>query len=101
MDYAAYYRKADKADWQAYYDAVAEKMPTDPQATARTRDAEDTIPCEARNVMFNIAAEIKNTFHELGAPMPRCSKVAPWSTSAAEAAVTRISPPSSSGRTAR
>ncbi len=70
MDYAAYYRKADKADWQAYYDAVAEKMPTDPQATARTRDAEDTIPDEARNVMFNIAAEIKNTFHELGAPMP-------------------------------
>lgn len=101
MDYAAYYRKADKADWQAYYDAVAEKTPTDPQATARTRDAEDTIPCEARNVMFNIAAEIKTPSTSSARRCPRCSKVAPWSTSAAEAAVTRISPPSSSGRTAR
>ena len=72
MDYAAYYRKADKADWQAYYDAVAEKMPTDPQATARTRDAEDTIPCEARNVMFNIAAEIKTPSTSSARRCPRC-----------------------------
>ena len=36
----------------------------------RTRDAEGTIPGEARDKLFNIAAEIKNTFHEFGAPLP-------------------------------
>ena len=57
-------------DFQEYYDQIAELQGRDPQATARTRDAEGTIPDEARDVMFNIAAEIKNNFHELGSPIP-------------------------------
>lgn len=57
-------------DYIAYYNKIAEIQGRDPQATARTRDAEGTIPDEARNVMFNISAEIKNNFHEFGAPIP-------------------------------
>lgn len=69
MDYAAYYRKAD-GDYQAYYAALAAASGRDPQATARTRDANGTIPEEARPLLYNVSAEIKNTFHEFGAPLP-------------------------------
>lgn len=70
MDYAAYYRKAEADGYQAYYDAIAAAQGTDPQATARTRDANGTIPEEARGLLYNVSAEIKNTFHEFGAPLP-------------------------------
>ena len=70
MDYKAYYRKVDNGEYQAYYDALAKAANPDPQATARTRDANGTIPGEARDIMFNIAGEIKNWFHEFGAPIP-------------------------------
>ncbi|NHM13565.1 methyltransferase domain-containing protein [Xiamenia xianingshaonis] len=70
MDYEAYYRKSDRDGFTAYYQSIAEASPADPQATARTRDAEGTIPGEARDKLFNVAAEIKNTFHELGSPLP-------------------------------
>ncbi len=70
MDYSAWYRKVSDNDYQAYYDAIAAAQGDDPQATARTRDADGTVPGEARDKMFNVAAEIKNTFHELGAPIP-------------------------------
>ena len=69
MDYGAYYRKGN-GNYQAYYDALAAAQGADPQATARTRDAEGTIPGQARDKLFNVSAEIKNMFHELGSPMP-------------------------------
>lgn len=69
MDYGAYYRKATD-NYQAYYAAVAAAQGRDPQATARTRDANGTIPGEARPLLYNVSAEIKNTFHEFGAPLP-------------------------------
>ncbi|WP_165172583.1 methyltransferase domain-containing protein [Adlercreutzia sp. ZJ242] len=69
MDYAAYYRKAE-GDYLAYYAAIAQAQGRDPQATARTRDADGTIPEEARPLLYNVSAEIKNTFHEFGAPLP-------------------------------
>ena len=34
------------------------------------RNAEDAVPGEAKDKLFNVAAEIKNTFHEFGAPLP-------------------------------
>ena len=75
MDYEAYYRhvnleEAGPEAVQAYYDQLAAAAPTDPQATARTREADGTIPGEAKALLFNVSAEIKNTFHELGAPIP-------------------------------
>ena len=70
MDYHAYYRKVGAEGCQAYYDAIAKAQGIDPQATARTRNAEDAIPGEAKDKLFNVAAEIKNTFHEFGAPLP-------------------------------
>lgn len=70
MDYPAYYRKASRDGYRSYYDAISAAQGIDPQATARTRDAEGTIPGEAREKLFNVSAEIKNTFHELGSPMP-------------------------------
>ena len=69
MDYGAYYRKATDS-YQAYYDAIAAAQGRDPQATARTRDANGTIPEEARDLLYNVSAEIKNTFHEFGSPLP-------------------------------
>lgn len=68
MDYKAWY-KLD-VDPKEYYAQVAAAAPMDPQETARTRDAEGTIPGEARDKLFNVSAEIKNWFHEFGAPMP-------------------------------
>ena len=68
MDYHAYYRKAEAGGYQEYYDAIAKAQGIDPQATARTRNAEDAVPGEAKDKLFNVAAEIKNTFHEFGAP---------------------------------
>lgn len=68
MDYKAWYEV--ETDPVAYYAEIAQAMPTDPQATARTRDADGTIPGEARDKLFNISAEIKNLFHEFGSPMP-------------------------------
>lgn len=68
MDYKAWYTM--DMDPVAYYAQIAELAPADPQATARTRDADGTIPGEARGKLFNISAEIKNLFHELGSPMP-------------------------------
>lgn len=70
MDYQAYYRKVTDGNYQAYYDAIAAAEPRDPLATARTRDAEGTIPGEARERMFNIAGEIQNTSREYGVPLP-------------------------------
>ncbi|HIW75819.1 MULTISPECIES: methyltransferase domain-containing protein [Gordonibacter] len=70
MDYSAYYRKATSEGYQAYYDVVAQAGGIDPQATARTRNAVDAVPGEAKDKLFNVAAEIKNTFHEFGAPLP-------------------------------
>ena len=70
MDYHAYYRKAEAGGYQKYYDAIAKAQGIDPQATARTRNAEDAVPGEAKDKLFNVAAEIKNTFHEFGAPLP-------------------------------
>ena len=68
MDYRAYY-KLDQ-DPTVYYEAVMEASPRDPQATARTRDADSTIPDSVREKLFNVSAEIKNYFHEFGAPLP-------------------------------
>lgn len=68
MDYRAWYTL--DIDPKDYYAAIAESSPRDPQATARTRDADGTIPGEARDVLFNVSAEIKNLFHEFGSPMP-------------------------------
>ncbi|WP_165061077.1 methyltransferase domain-containing protein [Adlercreutzia sp. ZJ154] len=69
MNYEEYYRRAND-DYQAYYDALALAQAADPQLTARTRDAEGTMPDEARDKLFNVSAEIKNTFHEFGVALP-------------------------------
>lgn len=53
-----------------YYAKIEELQDTDPRATARTRDTDASIPPSAREKLFNISAEIKNYFHEFGAPMP-------------------------------
>lgn len=68
MDYKAWYTM--DVDPVEYYAQVAEAAPRDPQATARTRDADGTMPGEATDKLFNISAEIKNLFHEFGSPMP-------------------------------
>lgn len=70
MDYPAYYRKAAPEGFMAYYQAVSAAQGIDPQASARTRNAEDAVPGEAKEKLFNVAAEIKNTFHEFGCPLP-------------------------------
>ncbi len=57
-------------DVEAYYQALFDIQDEDPQSCARTRDAEGTIPGEARDKLFNISAEIKNKFHEFGSPLP-------------------------------
>lgn len=68
MDYKAWYTMdVDPVD---YYAQVVEAAPLDPQETARTRDADGTMPGEAQDKLFNISAEIKNLFHEFGSPMP-------------------------------
>ena len=68
MDYKAWYTlDVDPVD---YYSQVAAASPLDPQETARTRDADGTMPGEAQDKLFNISAEIKNLFHEFGSPMP-------------------------------
>lgn len=68
MDYKTWYSlDVDAAD---YYVQIAQAEPRDPQATARTRNANGTIPGQAQDKLFNISAEIKNHFHEFGAPMP-------------------------------
>ena len=68
MDYKAWYEV--DMDPVEYYAAISEASPKDPQATARTRDADLTIPGEAREKLYNVSAEVKNLFHELGTPMP-------------------------------
>ena len=72
MDTPIDYKKWYTIDMEpaAYYAELAKAAPRDPQATARTRDAEGTIPGQAREKLFNISAEIKNLFHEFGTPMP-------------------------------
>lgn len=72
MDYKAWYTL--DVDPVKYYEEIAEAAGLDPQSTARTRDADGTIPGEAADKLFNISAEIKNHFHELGAPMPPLMK---------------------------
>lgn len=57
-------------DFISYYSDIDAIQGVDPQATARTRDAIGTIPEQVRPLLFNIAGEIKNTFHEFGAPIP-------------------------------
>ena len=69
MDYAQHYR-LDTDDLIAYYEGAARAQGRDPQATARTRDADGTIPESARPLFYNVSSEIKNTFHEFGSPMP-------------------------------
>lgn len=71
MDYQAYH------DWytldvnpEQYYAEIEKLQDADPQATARTRDTDDTIPPSVREKLFNISAEVKNYFHEFGAPIP-------------------------------
>lgn len=68
MDYKAWYTL--DVDPKDYYTRIAAAAPRDPQATARTRDADGTIPGQARDCLFNVSAEIKNMFHEFGSPMP-------------------------------
>lgn len=68
MNYKAWYTV--DMEPSAYYAQIAAAAPEDPQQTARTRDADGTIPGQARDKLFNIAAEIKNLFHEFGSPMP-------------------------------
>ncbi|MBR0405084.1 MAG: methyltransferase domain-containing protein [Eggerthellaceae bacterium] len=68
MDYKAWYTL--DVDPVEYYAQIAATAPLDPQETARTRDADGTMPVEAAGKLFNISAEIKNLFHEFGAPMP-------------------------------
>ncbi len=58
------------ANLKEYYEKIFAAQDRDPQKTARTRDADGTIPPEARDKLFNISAEIKSKFHELGSPMP-------------------------------
>lgn len=53
-----------------YYAEIAAVQDPDPQATARTRDTDATIPASVRELLFNISAEIKNHSHEFGSPMP-------------------------------
>ncbi len=60
----------NKVDFIAYYEEIAKLQGLDPQQSARTRDANGTIPEQARELLFNVAGEIKNTFHEFGAPLP-------------------------------
>lgn len=67
-DYVNYY-KLD-VDPKEYYAQIAAAAPRDPQATARTKDTDVSMPGEARDKLFNISAEIKNWFHEPGAPIP-------------------------------
>lgn len=55
---------------KAYYEEIAAVQSRDPQATARTRDTDITIPPSAREKLFGISAEIKNYFHEFGTSMP-------------------------------
>lgn len=57
-------------DPEQYYAELASIEDPDPQATARTRDTDVTIPASVRERLFNISAEIKNYFHEFGTPMP-------------------------------
>lgn len=57
-------------DPREYYEQIIAAQPRDPQATARTRDMDASVPASARELLFNISAEIKNYFHEFGAPMP-------------------------------
>lgn len=57
-------------DPKEYYAQIAAASPRDPQATARTRDTDVTIPPSVREKLFNVSAEIKNYFHEFGTPLP-------------------------------
>lgn len=67
-DYVKYYKlDVEPAD---YYAEIAKIGPRDPQATSRTKDTDVSLPGLARDKMFNISAEIKNWFHEPGAPIP-------------------------------
>lgn len=69
MDYAQHYRQ-DVENLISYYEDIARAQGRDPQATARTRDADGTIPESVRPLLYNISSEIKNTFHEFGTPLP-------------------------------
>lgn len=71
MDYQGYHDwYTMDVDLAKYYAEIAAVQDPDPQATARTRDTDETILPSARERLFNISAEIKNHFHEFGAPMP-------------------------------
>lgn len=67
-DYVSWYRL--DVDPAAYYADIARIAPRDPQATSRTLDTDISMPGEAREKLFNISSEIKNWFHEPGAPIP-------------------------------
>jgi ubiquinone/menaquinone biosynthesis C-methylase UbiE len=55
---------------EKYYNDVLALQGNNPQSCARTRDTKESIPGEVRDKLFNIAAEIKSKFHELGSPLP-------------------------------
>jgi arsenite methyltransferase len=57
-------------DTKEYYAQISAAQGRDPQATARTRDTDVSVPPSVREKLFNISAEIKNYFHEFGAPLP-------------------------------
>jgi len=67
-DYIELYRLT--TDYQAYYEQLAAAQGADLLATARTRDAEGTVTEAARRVLFNVSAEIKNTFNEYACQVP-------------------------------
>lgn len=67
-DYIELYRFS--SDYPAYYEQLAAAQGMDLLATARTRDAEGTVTEEARRVLFNVSAEIKNTFNEYACQVP-------------------------------
>jgi ubiquinone/menaquinone biosynthesis C-methylase UbiE len=58
------------SDYKEYYEELIALQGNNPQDSARTLDATGSIPPEAREKLFNISAEIKSKFHELGSPMP-------------------------------
>lgn len=57
-------------DLEKYYGELYTLQGNNPQSSARTRDTNDSVPGEARDKLFNVSAEIKSKFHELGSPLP-------------------------------
>ena len=60
QDYIDWY--AIDVDPKEYYQAIAAASGRDPQATARTRDADGTVPESYRGYLFNISRNIRQGF---------------------------------------